>query len=149
MRNFRAAIDVSPYPDGVTWWLRRPLIYYRHPESIRIPRGFETDFASVPRLLQSVFPRWARYGPASVVHDWLYWNQQTTRAEADAIFLEAMVYLGVGKVTRWLLHLAVRGFGHLAWTDNVRIAKLGYSRVRTVASPAQPTWKTLHEPLKK
>ena len=55
--------------------------------TITAPAGFETDFASVPRLFWRIVPPWGRYSPAAVVHDFLYHTGLVTRAEADRIFL--------------------------------------------------------------
>jgi len=136
--KFRSALHASPYPDGCTWYLDRPLVYARKYGVIRVPSGFETDFASVPALFTNLFPRWDVYGPASVIHDWLYWNQQTDRKTADDIFLEAMACLGVPPWKRRTLHSAVRWFGIAAWDDNARIAGEGYSRIRVPGAKSQP-----------
>ncbi len=131
---------MTPYPDGKTWYLMGPLVYSRPGGDIKVPEGFETDFASVPQALTNVLPRWSTYGPASVVHDWLYWNQQTHRDFADEIIYEAMVALGVNYWKRRTIYNAVRMFGQSAWDSNERIAMSGYSRVRTSASPPIPEW---------
>ena len=69
-----------------------------------------TDFASVPRPLWWILPRWGRYGNAAVIHDFCYWDQKRIpkRKEADRIFLEAMSILRVGWLTRHVMYLAVR-----------------------------------------
>lgn len=139
--RFVGTLAVSPYPDGVTWYLDRALVFKSSSVGdVRIPRGFETDFASVPRLVTNIFPRWGTYGPASVVHDWLYWNQHTERKAADDAFLEAMVVSSVGVATRYALYSAVRVFGQMAWDDNALIAQQRFSRVRTASSPLIPEW---------
>ena len=120
---------LSPYEDGVTWWMYWPLIYYGSRRSWRIPRGFETDFASVPRIFTNILGRWGRYGRAAIVHDWLYWTQRTSRKEADDTLLEAMCVLGVAKWQRQAIYWAVRLFGWIAWKDNARLASEGYSRM--------------------
>ena len=71
---------------------------------------------------------------ASIVHDWLYWNQSKTRLEADDILLEAMIACDVPMWKRQSIYFAVRGFGQHAWDDNIRIAQEGYSRIRTARS---------------
>jgi hypothetical protein len=131
---FVGELSVSPYPDGKTWYLNRQLVYQHWPTTIIVPRGFECDFASVPTAFQNVLPRWDTYGLASVVHDWLYWNQQTTRREADDIFLDAMTESDVPLWKRQTIYYAVRTFGQFAWDDNIRIGKEGYSRIRTARS---------------
>ena len=73
--------------------------------------GFVTDFASVPRLLWSVFPPHGKWAKAAIVHDYLYATAKLSRSESDKIFLEAMCVLEVPKVKRILMYLAVRLFG--------------------------------------
>ena len=138
--RFRGTLAVSPYPDGRTWWLDRALTYVRDGMTIKVPRGFETDYASVPRAFYALFPPWDTYGPAAVVHDWLYWSQPVSRAEADGIFREAMGVLEVPAWKRQTLYLAVRAFGQEAWDSNASIGAQGYSRIRSSQSPLVPEW---------
>ncbi len=92
---------------------------------IRVPAGFETDFASVPRLLWPLLPPTGSYGKAAVLHDYLYATQQIagqsiTRAKADEVFLEAMAVLGVGWLKRHTVYWGVRLGGWLAWNQHRR-----------------------------
>jgi hypothetical protein len=77
---------------------------------ITVPEGFCTDGATVPRVFWNVFAPYGEYFGAAVVHDFLYSarNRRFTRAQADALFLEAMFNLGVGWFTRGLIYRAVR-----------------------------------------
>ncbi|MEP3857279.1 MAG: DUF1353 domain-containing protein [Porticoccus sp.] len=86
---------------------------------IIVPRGYLTDFASVPRL---PIIRWAAGGRASmpaIVHDYLYdcCTKHITRAEADASFLDAMTAIDDPSwaVTRRIMWLGVRAGGWAAW----------------------------------
>ncbi len=85
---------------------------------IEVPRGFVTDFASVPRFFWRVLPPWGTYSPAAVVHDWLYHTRLVSRAEADRAFLIIMQRLGVSKWKRTVMYWAVRCFGGPAWERN-------------------------------
>jgi hypothetical protein len=120
--RFTEELLVSPLPDGRTWVIRRDFGYDVGEEgsgnTIDVPMGFKTDFASVPRLLWSVIPRWGKYGNAAVIHDFLYWEQDRTREESDRIFLEAMRVLKVSFMIRTLIYYAVRFFGWYAWYRN-------------------------------
>src|SRR5438046_8797712 len=49
-------------------------------DRVDVAIGFQTDFATVPRPLWIVLPKWGRYGNAAVLHDWLYWKQDRPRA---------------------------------------------------------------------
>ncbi len=88
--------------------------------SVRVPYWFDTDGASVPRILWNLLPPFGQYGQAAVVHDKLYRDGKLlvngvevdiSREECDAIFLEAMKVLGVNVVTRYTMYYAVRMFG--------------------------------------
>jgi len=83
--------------------------------SITVPAGFETDFASVPRLFWRIIPPWGRYSAAAVVHDYLYETDAVSRLEADRIFLDLMKRLGVPFWKRHLMYRAVRIGGWLPW----------------------------------
>ena len=79
---------------------------------IKVPAGFVTDFASIPKLLWNVLPPTGTYGKGAVLHDFLYRTKgMATKAEADSVLLEAMTALGVGRVTRYTIYWGVRVFG--------------------------------------
>ena len=89
---------------------------------ITVEPGFDTDYASVPRAFWSIYPPDGSYRAAAVVHDWLYWclakeplGERITRAQADAVFLEALTALEIPWARRHLLHKAVRLGGWLPW----------------------------------
>ena len=66
MSRFTNILVVSPYPDGKTWYLRSDFGFDRGQEgsgdTIRVPIGFSTDFASIPRLFWAILPKWANTG---------------------------------------------------------------------------------------
>lgn len=116
--------------DSRLWELYSPFHY----KGITIPRGFRTDFASVPRLFWNILPPWGRYGKAAVVHDYLYKNlgdiieevagviapRTYTRKECDQLFLQGMQELGVRWTRRWVMYLGVRIGGWVAWRNHER-----------------------------
>lgn len=83
--------------------------------SVTVPKGAETDFASVPRIFWPIIRPDGRHGKAAVVHDYLYRVAPVSRVVADAIFLDAMATLGVSRWRRWSMYLAVRLFGGRAF----------------------------------
>lgn len=110
-----------------TWIIREPLVYYRTEirdgqeviQQIIIPDGFVTDYASTPRFVWLLMPKSGKYDDAAVVHDYLYVHAGKlnnrdlpyTKADADAIFKEAMKALGVDWLRISLMYPAVRIFG--------------------------------------
>lgn len=77
-------------------------------QSLTIPKGFETDFASVPRIFHSIFPPTGRYGVAALVHDYLCVEKPVTRQEADAIFYDLMKRYDVKSWKAKVMYAAVR-----------------------------------------
>jgi hypothetical protein len=136
MSSFTDILLVSPLADGKTWVTQRPFGYNVGAEGstdrVDVPIGFRTDFATVPRLLWVILPKWGRYGNATVIHDYLYWVQERPRPEADRILLEAMGVLAVHPVVKYTMYWGVRLFGWLAWYCNKRDRAEGLNRVGPV-----------------
>lgn len=129
MSSFTKPLQVENVDDR-RWKLLEEFDYFigdvDSSESVSVPAGTVTDFASIPRPLWNILPPWGKYGKAAVIHDFMYSQHQITsngkqvdieRKQADDIFLEAMKVLGVGTITRYAMYYAVRVFGHRPWAD--------------------------------
>ncbi|MGD0795743.1 MAG: DUF1353 domain-containing protein [Dehalococcoidales bacterium] len=145
MSRFTEVLTVSPLGDGRTWITRREFGYDIGAEgsgnTVEVPVGFMTDFASVPRIFWAVLPQWGKYGNAAVIHDYCYWDQARPRQECDHIFFEGMGVLGVSTVTKHLMYWAVRYFGGMAWKGNQKrkAHKLNkFAENRTIKSVEKP-----------
>lgn len=79
--------------------------------TITVPKDFETDLASTPRLLWSVIPPFGRYTQAAVVHDFLYRLTNHIRKDCDLTFYELMIKYKTYKWKAKLMYYAVRMFG--------------------------------------
>jgi hypothetical protein len=158
--NTRFPVDAAPaplvrgFPDGSNWMIQSHLIHEvvrNSPYIVIVPRGFVTDFASIPQPLQLLRGRLSttgRYGNAAVVHDYLYWRQDCTRAQADNILAIAMKEAEVPLLERKIVYEAVRRFGQSAWDGNRSARQAGM--IRTVASPHDQvplsgTWEKYRE----
>lgn len=100
--------------DDYRWRLVEPFEFWltETPDDvIKVPVGYVTDLASVPRIFWALFPPHGRYAKAAIVHDYLYDNALRTKKEADQIFLDGMRVLGVPWCRRWVMYFAVRLFG--------------------------------------
>lgn len=81
---------------------------------IKVPKGFVTDYASIPKLLRGIVLPYGKHSGASVVHDWLYssnCNLGLSREKSDKIFLEILKEEKVSFLLRILMYFAVRKFG--------------------------------------
>lgn len=102
-RHFRLLEDYSYY------------ITVEGGETITVPAGYVTDFASVPRLFWTFgIDPFGLPARAALPHDYLYTTggrikvPPYTKEDADRFFFEGMVVLGVNKIKRYLMWLAVR-----------------------------------------
>ena len=82
---------------------------------IRVPAGFKTDLASIPKVLWSVLPPIGKYDAPAVLHDALYQFDAATRKQADDVLYEAMKATSVGWRTRWTIYAGVRVGGWKSW----------------------------------
>ncbi len=104
---------------SILWKIEREITYHvGSPDSkdvIVVPKGFITDFASVPWPANMLIPLSGNHNMAAVVHDYLYCVQTRTRLESDKIFLEALTVLGVNWFKRQIMYRAVRIGGGRPW----------------------------------
>lgn len=119
MSSFTTELVISPAARTGFWKLDEAFDYYIDESArrvtISVPKGFETDFASIPRIFWNILPPFGTYGKASIVHDFLYSvlsnDLQYTRADCDKVFLDAMGILGTNVIVRYSMWVAVRSFG--------------------------------------
>lgn len=126
MGSFTTPLIVE-YLDGRNWRLLQEFDFASEvlERIVRVPAGFVTDFASIPRMLWSLLPPTGKYGKATVVHDVLYRypecvTPRVTRIQADRTLFEGMVALRVGWLTRWAIYAGVRAGGFVAWNHDRR-----------------------------
>ena len=85
-------------------------------DGITVPAGFTTDLASTPRIIWALYPRWDRYAPAAVIHDYLCINGLGyTGQEIDSLFHRHMVEDGVKPHRAFIMWTCVRIFGKKEW----------------------------------
>jgi hypothetical protein len=98
--------------DDVTWELLKDVVYKDHDVEYRVPVGYHTDFASVPRATSWLYPRTGAYSAAAIIHDWLITDLLPTGYVAsnhvDYVFRNAMKELGVPFARRWVMWAGVR-----------------------------------------
>lgn len=112
---FLTPLDLRAYKPG-EWVVLSGLLYLAlNGARYMVPRGFVTDLASIPAFLRWLIDPDGPSRQAAVLHDFLYCIHYQTRAEADALFLEALEACGVGWATRHAMYLGVRSGGWVYW----------------------------------
>lgn len=114
------SIVVKQFNDGTHWIVVEPVVYWigNTKYRIEVPKGFVTDFASVPYGVTAFFLPTGQYSRAAVIHDYLYWTQRCSREQADRIFLLAMIESDVPYTTRSTIYRTVRARGESSWIAN-------------------------------
>ena len=101
--------------DGLYGEVLNPIEYEVCKElTIKVPKGFKTDFASIPRVFYNIITPIGKHTQPAILHDYLYSEGAKlgyTRKNADVIFREAMLECGVNPFTAGLMYYAVRLFG--------------------------------------
>ena len=114
----RGDVLYTTFPNKVTFGGR----------SFLIPRHFDSDGASVPRLFWRVVfpPTDAKAVTAGICHDYIYRTQPQgwTRKDADRMFLALLIEFGVPLFSAWMAYLAVRWFGGAAWEESAIVLEM-------------------------
>lgn len=95
------------------WAVAAPLTFERITAGriahwLTVPRGFETDGASIPWWSRAWLDPWSRIGLAAVLHDYLLTLPLVEKWEADLAFMEALRSFGAPAFLSTLLYFAVR-----------------------------------------
>lgn len=93
--------------------LDTPLKWVGKTQTFVVPRGFVSDFATVPKFLWWMFGPTGKYTAAAILHDWLctmLWtlHPPASARDTDGIFRRRCKELGVDFMSRWLLWTGVR-----------------------------------------
>lgn len=89
---------------------------------IKVPKGFVTDYASIPKLFRVIILPYGKHSGASVIHDWLYSSNcdlEISRERADKVFLEILKEENINFFLRMLMYFAVRKFGRNRFRSGV------------------------------
>jgi len=127
--------------DSITWKPNAEQATQFDP--VKVPLGFVTDLASIPRIFFTLLRPDDDYAYAAIVHDYLYWTQARTRTVSDQIFKMAMRDFSVARWKLYAIYQAVSWFGGRAWNDNALLKKAGERRVLKQFPPDTLTlWTT-------
>jgi hypothetical protein len=115
------ALETRRLSDGTRELLKGLTVHMSEAVAITVPKGFTTDFSSIPWIFRFIV-RWSKVDIAGVVHDWLYYTGEKGQAEADRIW---RVIALAGKhrangLQAWLCWIGLRLGGWWAWCQHRR-----------------------------
>ena len=130
--EFYSDLSATAIPPN-RWRLDKPLRYLTlvtgKPEDIVAESGFDTDLASIPRLVRPILPGNGKERRAAVMHDKVYRSGglfvlksggSLTRKQCDQMMLEGMLVDGVLKHRAYLIYWGVRSGGWVTFNKNRR-----------------------------
>jgi Protein of unknown function (DUF1353) len=125
------------------YFLKEPIDWTPNPgqeshKPVKVPVGFVTDFASIPRVFWIVLPKDGVYTYPAIIHDYLYWEQPVSKDEADLILRYSMQDFKVNTVALEAIYAGVRAGGATAWRDNAARKAAGEKRLLKTY-PTDPT----------
>src|SRR5690348_11529740 len=73
-----APLHLGRFADAM-YFLREPVGWAPNPgqeshKPVKVPIGFVTDFASIPRVFWTMLPKDGLYTYPAIIHDFLYWE---------------------------------------------------------------------------
>lgn len=112
--------SLSPVPERGVYVLDRDYSVWWRRHKVVVPAFFRTDGASIPRLAWSaIYSPWhPRVVGAAVAHDWVYWNHQMARDEADRMLKDLLLRNGAGMIKAEAMYRAVRICGGGYWPND-------------------------------
>jgi hypothetical protein len=111
-------------PNPFIWILEEEIVVTLSDGTLlTIPKGFKTDFATIPQVFWSILPPIGRANLAFIIHDYLYQNKDSRgRKFADKEMLCWMKKLGLDKKKflgrrpkTWIIYHVVRWKGSKYW----------------------------------
>lgn len=147
-------VTMTAFADSRHFIIEREVVYRiaGSDQTITVPAGFVTDFASTPRALWSfgLAPH-GQYSRAALLHDYLYWSQSCTQAQSDKLFLQVMKQSGVSPASQMTIYRGVRLAGDRGWHRNAAARAAGFVRVipedrREI--PVTATWPVYRQHLR-
>lgn len=127
------ALEGTPYPalkplDDGTWELLEDWNCAYEDHKYTVPKGFNTDGASIPRFLWPIYgsPMEYPYPLSATLHDYLYYSgcvedpdpKCDLRKQADKAFRDYNMQLGMGKIKAYTEYWALRLFGGGSWNQD-------------------------------
>jgi hypothetical protein len=111
MAEFCTDLKCNLINNDSVWCLDQPLVFISDlVGKITVPKNFQTDFASVPRIPIAYEFFGDRAHREAVVHDYLYRIDSiplVTFSQANKVFLEAMKVRGKSFFVRYSMYLGV------------------------------------------
>ena len=121
--KIKSSVNVKLHNDGTHWTLLSDLKVIINNIYIVVPKGFTTDFATIPKYLKPFVPNKFIYNQIVVVHDYLYSMKIVSRKTADEILRDGLLLLSNNPTIidisySKIFYISVRTFGGSHWNNS-------------------------------
>ena len=134
-------VTVRKFKDP-TYVLLEPLTWQpnngQFAQIVEVPKGFVTDFASIPWPFSLLVRPDGEAAYPAIIHDYLYWEQTRSRSAADQVFKFAMEDFGITGAAITTIYAAVDWLGQKYWDENAKLKAAGEKRI-LMKFPDDPT----------
>lgn len=115
-------VDLSSGPDDILFELYcdvdlefsfRNKLY-----KVTIPKGFRTNFASVPKKFRNVISNVSMFNKCYLLHDYIYSKDcllSFSKSDADVMLRRNLEDFGMDFVDRWTVYFSVKYFAKKHW----------------------------------
>jgi hypothetical protein len=109
---FESSALVVKEVDYRRWSIQEALVYHGEWDTWKVPRGFITDFASVPRFAVWLVPITGVHTKPAILHDWFcefgIAAGLISARDADGVFRRILREMGLPFLLRWMVWTGVR-----------------------------------------
>ena len=84
----KSRLNTCPIDDKY-WEVLEEYSYETSKGLVVVPKGFRTDYASVPKIFRNIINTYGKHGREAFINDWLYSSKckiNITRGESDNFF---------------------------------------------------------------
>ena len=143
-RPVSGALHMSRFKDPI-YFLTKPILWMPNKDQdlpqVKVPKGFVTDLASIPRVFWSLLRPDGEYTYPAIIHDYLYWTQNIPKEKSDLIFRLAMDDFNINSGTSLIIYNAVSSGGGSAWQNNTDQRARGEKRfLKRFPEDPRVTW---------
>lgn len=110
MGVFTGDIKVK-HVDGRMWEILSPIEYIDDKYYFIIPKGFKTDFATIPYFLRWFVQPTGNHTYPAILHDYMWLHTSLKKSEVNKIFYNNLLQFGVKPWKAWLMWKATCAYG--------------------------------------
>ena len=116
VRDISTDVDKPKFRLLADYVIRHNLLDDSSVQILTVPRGFETDFGSIPDALKGITPAVSDLDGLYTFHDYLYtFHHSYTRGNVDSALRRGWILFGIPRWKAWIAYYGVRAKAGSHW----------------------------------